>query len=59
MVTDAADAAVGVTLRSGPDGKPRTPKGVPEDVAESKEELEVAPEPVPEVVPMRLQWRGA
>jgi hypothetical protein len=38
---------------------PQTPKGVPEDVLEeSEEELEMALEPMPEVVQRRFQWRG-
>jgi hypothetical protein len=49
-ITTTADVAVGATLGLAPDGEPRTPGGVPEDVVESEGEPKVAPEPVPEVV---------
>jgi hypothetical protein len=42
---------VGATPGPAPDGEPRTPEGVPEDVVEDSEgEKEVALEPVPKVV---------
>jgi hypothetical protein len=52
--------AVGVTLGPSSDGEPGPPKVVPEDVVEdSEEELEVAPEPVPEVVRKEAPAEGA
>jgi hypothetical protein len=44
--TTATDVAVGATPVPAPDGEPRTPEGVPEDVVEFEGEPEVAPEPV-------------
>jgi hypothetical protein len=49
--TIAAATVIGVTPGPSPDGEPRTPEGVPEDMLEdSEEELVVAPELEPEVV---------
>jgi hypothetical protein len=58
--TGAADAAVGSTPELAPDGEPRTPEGVPDDVVEDFEgESEVAPEPMLEVVREEAPAEGA
>jgi hypothetical protein len=58
--TASIDVAVRVTPGSAPDGEPRTPEGVPEDVVEDSEgELEVAPKPVPEMVREEAPAEGA
>jgi hypothetical protein len=58
--TTAADAAVKVTPGPAPDGEPRTPEGVCEDVMEEyEEEPEVAAELVPEVVRRVALTEGA
>jgi hypothetical protein len=58
--TAAIDAAVGGTPGPAPDSESWTPEGVPEDVVEdSKEEPEVAPGPVLEVVQEKTPAEGA
>jgi hypothetical protein len=54
--TTAVEAAVGATLGPAPNGEPRTPEGVPEDVLE---ESEVALKSVPEVVREEALAEGA
>jgi hypothetical protein len=59
MVSAAADAAVRATPVLAPNGEPRTPEGVPEDMVESEGEPEVALEPVTEVVQEEAPTEGA
>jgi hypothetical protein len=58
--TTVVEVVVGATPGLATDGEPQTPTGVPDDVlGESEKELEMAPEPVPEVVLEQVLVEGA